>query len=110
MLGHDLGAAVRAGHAQILESLQRVALTLPIADRVLDEIEGTRLAKVREREDTSEHRLQTMTGPFFGQQVHLQESFVGPALDIDQVRNRQRGSDSGEILAFASWLLDLLIH
>ncbi len=92
VIGHDLGAAVGAGHAQVLEALQLAALALPVADRVLDEIERAGLAEVGEREDAGEDRLQTLVRPLLGQQVHLQEALVGPLLDIDQVRDRQRSA------------------
>ena len=50
VIGHDLGAAVAAGHAQVLEPLEVAALALPVADRVLHEVERTGLAEVGERE------------------------------------------------------------
>ena len=101
VVGHDLGAAVGAGHAQVLEALQLAALALPVADRVLDEVERAGLAEVGEREDAREDRLQALVRPLLGQQVHLQEALVGPPLDVDQVRDRQRRLDPGEVLPMA---------
>ena len=73
------GAAVGAGHAQVLEPLELAALALPVPDRVLDEVERAGLAEVVEREDAREDRLQALVGPLLGQQVHLQEALVATA-------------------------------
>ncbi len=107
MVRHDLGAAVGAGHAEVFEALELAALALPVADRVLDEVERAGLAKVGEREDAGENRLQTLVRPLFGQQVHLQEALIAAPLNVDQVRNGERRPDSGEVLpmAVARWNL-----
>jgi hypothetical protein len=101
MVGHDLCTAVGAGHAEVLEALELAALALPVADRVLHEVERAGLAEVRERKDAGEDRLQALVGPLLGQQVHLQKALVGPPLDVDQVGDRQRRLDTGEVLAMA---------
>ena len=49
VVGDDLRAAVRAGHAQVLETLELAALALPVADRELDEVERAGLAEVARR-------------------------------------------------------------
>ncbi|MCP3994846.1 MAG: hypothetical protein GY722_07255 [bacterium] len=99
VIGHDLGRAVRAGHAQVLKTLERAALALPIADRVLHEIERARFPEIREREDAGEDRLQPMAAPFLREEIHLQETFVRPALNVDQIRDRQRRADFREVFA-----------
>ena len=98
---HDLRAAVGAGHAQVLEPLELAALALPVADRVLDEVERAGLAEVGEREDAREDRLESLVGPLLGEQVHLQEALVGPPLDVDQVRDGERRRDPREVLPVA---------
>ena len=42
--------------------------------------------------------------PLFGQQVHLQETLVRAALNVDQVRDRQRSADPRKVLRVASVL------
>jgi hypothetical protein len=59
-------AAVGAGHAQELETLELAALALPLADRILHEIERAGLAEIGEREDAREDRLQALIGPLVG--------------------------------------------
>ena len=97
--GDDLRAAVGAVHAQVLEALELAALALPVADRVLDELERAGSAEVREREDAREDRLQAGLLALLRQQVHLQETLVGLALDVDQVRQRHEGADLREVVA-----------
>src|SRR5882724_180439 len=110
MVGHDLRAAVGAGHPQIFQALQLSALALPVADRVLDEVERAGLPEVREGEDAREDRLQALVRPLFRQEIHLQKALVGPPLDVDEVRNRQRRRDAGEIFALAIALNEGFIH
>ena len=71
MVRHDLRAAVGTGHPQELESLQITALTFPITNRVLHEVQRAGLAEVREGEDVREHGLQTTILPLFRQKVLL---------------------------------------
>src|SRR5204862_264070 len=89
----DLRAAVRAGHAQMLEALQRSALALPVPDGELDEVERAGLPEVREREDAGEDRLQARVFTLLGEEVHLQEAVVRLALDVDQIRHRSVHAD-----------------
>ena len=74
------------------------ALALPVADRVLDELQLAGSAEVREREDAREDGLQARLVPLLGEQVHLQETLVGPALDVDQVRKIHERADLREVL------------
>ena len=97
MVGHDLLAAVRARHAQVLEPLQLAATAVPVADGVADEVERAGFPEVPEREDAREDGLQAVIGPLLGQLVHLQEPVVGTALNADQVRNRQGRLDGREV-------------
>ena len=99
MRGHDPGAARAAVHAQVLEALEPAALALPVADRVLDELQLAGAAEVREREDAREHRLEPRLVPLLGEQVHLQETLVRPALDVDQVRKIHERADLREVLS-----------
>ncbi len=99
VVGHDLRPAVGARHPEVLEPLELAALALPVAERVLHEVERAGLAEVGEREDVLEHRLQTVIGPLFRQQVHLQETLVRAALHVDQIRDRQARPDAREVHA-----------
>ena len=103
--GLDLRAAVRARHPHVLEPLQPLeglatlfdAATLPVADRVADEVERTGLPEVPEREDPGEHRLQAVVRPLLREQVLLQEPVVRAALHPDQVGDGQRRLDGREV-------------
>jgi hypothetical protein len=57
-----------------------------------------------------EHRLQPLVLAFRGHPVHLQEALVRTALDLDQVRDRNRGLDLREFLAFAVDVLGKAVH
>src|SRR5262249_52246308 len=92
-VGDDRGTAEGAGPAQLVEADQPAALALPVADRVLHELQGAVLPQVGDREDALEHRLQPRVLAVRGQHPHLQEALVGVLLDLDEVRNRDRGLD-----------------
>src|SRR5207244_10961242 len=81
-------AAVAARLAEVVQPLELAALALPVADRVLDELERRVLAEVADREDRLEYRLETRILPLARQTIHLQETLVGLLLDLDQVRDR----------------------
>ncbi len=95
----DGGAARRvpARRPEMVQSLQIAAFALPVADRIIDELELTDAAEIGNREDGSEHRLQSDIVTLIWQKVHLQELLVGIFLDFDQIRNRNRSFDLGKI-------------
>src|SRR5581483_9333327 len=109
-IGDQRRAAVAARLPQVVQPLQLAALELPVADRVLDELERGVLAEVADREDRLEHRLQTRVLALARQTVHLQEAFVGLLLDLDQVRNRDGGLDFRKIDALAVDVLGKTVH
>jgi hypothetical protein len=74
---------------------------VPVADRVLDELQRGVLAEIRDREDRLEDGLQTDVVTLGRQGVHLQEPIVGLLLDLDQVGNRNRGPNLGKVDALA---------
>ena len=90
---HDPRSARPAVHPQVLQPLEPSALALPVSDRVLDELELARAPEVGEREYAREHRLEPGLLPLLGEQVHLEETLVGPALDVDQIRKIHEGPD-----------------
>ena len=98
MVGDDLRAAVRAGHAQVLETLELTALALPVADGEVDEVERAGLPEIAEGEDAGEDRLQAGVFTLLGEEVHLQEPLVRLALHVDQVRQRHIAADLGEVV------------
>ena len=101
---------VSARLAQVVQALQLAALALPVADRVLDELERRVLAEVADREDRLEHRLQALVLAFGGQAVHLQKALVALPLDLDQVRDLDRRPDFRKVLALAVDVLGKAVH
>ena len=87
--------------AQVMQPLQLAALALPVADRILDELERRVLAEVTNREDGLEHRLQAGVFALRREPVHLQEALVRFPLDLDQIRDRDRRLDLREVLTLA---------
>jgi hypothetical protein len=109
-IGDERVAAADARLAQVVQARQPAALALPVPDRVLDELERRVLAEVADREDRLEHRLQPGVLALGGQPVHLQEALVRLLLDLDQVRDRDRGLDLGEVDALAVDVLGKAVH
>ena len=109
-IGYERRPAVAARLAQMMQPGKLAALAFPVADRILDEFERGVLTEIADRKDRLEHRLQARVLPLGGQAVHLQESLVRFPLDLDQVRNRNRGLDLREILAFAIDILRKAVH
>src|SRR5207249_5084242 len=103
-------AALAARLAQMVQPLQLAALALPVADRILDELERRVLAEVADREDRLEHRLETRVLALARQTVHLQEALVGLLLDLDQVRDRNGRLDFREVDALAVDVLGKAVH
>src|SRR5262249_37372970 len=109
-IGYERGAARAARLAQVVQALQLAALALPVADRILDELERRVLAEVADREDRLEDRLQTRILALARQTVHLQETLVGFFLDLDQVRDRNGRLDLREVDALAVDILGKAVH
>src|SRR4051812_20632404 len=99
MVGDDLRAAVRACHAQVLETFEGAALALPVPDREFDEVQRAGLAEVAEGEDAGEDRLQSRVFALLGEEIHLQEPVIRLALHVDEVRQRHVTPDFGEVMA-----------
>src|SRR5439155_3229767 len=100
-IGDERGAAVAARLAQVMQPLQLAALALPVADRILDELERRVLAEVADGKYRLDHRLQTRVLALARQTIHLQEPLVGLLLDLDQVRDRDGGLDFRKVDALA---------
>ena len=70
----------------------------------------TRAGSGRGNRRSGKRELNTLCRPMssrsFGQQVHLQEALVGLLLDLDQVRDRDRGLDLGKINSLAGGAVD----
>ena len=109
-IGDERRAAALALLAQVLEARQPAALALPVADRILDELERRVLAEVADRKHRLEHRLQADVLALGRQPVHLQEPLVGLLLDLDQVRDRNRGLDLRKVDALAVDVLGQAVH
>ena len=80
-----------------MQPFQIAALAFPVADRIIDELQLADAAEIGNREDGSEHRLQSDIVALIRQKIHLQELLVGIFLDFDQIRNRNRSFDFGKI-------------
>ena len=59
------------------------ALALPIADRVVNELELRDVAEVGDRKHRLENRLQASVLTLTGQTIHLQEPLVRPLLHFN---------------------------
>ena len=71
----------------MLEALEVAALTLPVADLVLDILERGGLTEIRDREDRREYGLQADVVTLLRNQVHLEKAVVGLTLDLDEIRD-----------------------
>ena len=100
-IGDHHGAAVDAGGAQVVKSLQVAALALPVADREVDELELRDVAEVGDGKDRGERRTAGRCPRARGQLVHLQKALVAAALHFDQVRDLNGGGDFRKIEAAA---------
>ena len=60
-----------------MQPFQVAALALPVADRIIDELELAHAAEIGNRENGVENGLQTGVFALVGQQVHLQKPLVG---------------------------------
>ena len=98
-IGLDGRAARRvpAGGTKVMQPFQIAALALPVADRIIDELQLTDAAEIGNREDGSKDRLQSDIVALIRQKIHLQELLVRILLDFDQIRNRNRSFDFGKI-------------
>ena len=72
---------------QVVQAFQVAALALPVADCVIDKLQLRQLAKILDREDGLEYRLQSRVIALAGQHVHLQKAVIGALLHLDEVGN-----------------------
>ena len=86
-IGDNRRAAIPAGGAQVMQALQVAALALPVADRVVHEVQLRQPAEILNRKYGGEHRLQAGVFALGGQQIHLQKALIGLVLNVNQVRN-----------------------
>lgn len=83
----DLRTTVFTICPEMLEAFEVTALTLPVADLILNVLKRRGLAEIRDREDRGKYRLETDVIALFRDQIHLQESVVRFTLDLDQIRD-----------------------
>jgi hypothetical protein len=95
---------------QVMQAGEAAALALPVADRVLDELERRVLPEVADREHRLEDRLQAGVFAFRRQAVHLQEPLVRLLLNLDQVRDRDGRLDLAEVDALAVDVFGETVH
>src|SRR5262249_56175939 len=96
-IGDDGGTAVLTSSAEVVQSLEVTALALPVADRVIDELQLRDVAKVGDWEHRLKHRLQARVVALAGQLVHLQKAVVRTFLNLDQVRDLDGCRNFGKI-------------
>ena len=100
-VGDHRSAAIAAGGAQVVQAAQMAALALPVADRVVDEIQLRKPAKILDRKHGGEDGLQARVFALARQQIHLQKALIGLLLNVDQVRDLDSGLDFGKVQALA---------
>jgi hypothetical protein len=83
---------------------------IPVADGVFDELERRVLAEVADRKDRLEDRLEPDVFALSRRRVHLQEALVRLLLDLDEVRDRNRGLDLRELDALPIDVLVQALH
>jgi hypothetical protein len=84
---------------QVIETFKPSALTLPIANLILDKIERGGAAKIRDWKDRLEDGLQSRVLAFLRQEIHLQKTVVRLALNLDQIRDSHRRRYLGKVHA-----------
>src|SRR5207249_1028565 len=109
-IGDERGAAVAARLPEMVQAGELAALALPVADRILDELERRVLPEIADREDRLEHRLEAGVLALARQTVHLQEALVRLLLNLDQIRDRNGRLDFRKIDALAVYVLGKAIH
>ncbi len=72
-IGDDGSAAIPAGGAQVVQTLQVAALAFPVADRIVHKIQLRQAAEILNRKHRSEYRLQAAVFALGRKQIHLQE-------------------------------------
>jgi hypothetical protein len=96
-IGDNRSAAIATGGAQVMQALEVAALALPVADRVVHELELRHFAEILDRKHGREHRLKAAVLALARQQIHLQEPLIGLHLDFNQIGNLDRALDFREI-------------
>jgi len=96
-VGDDGRAAVLTRRTQVVQPLQVAALALPVADRVIDELELRHVAEVGDGKDGLEDGLQARFVALARQFVHLQEAVVRALLHLDEVGDLDGRRDLAEI-------------
>ena len=67
---------------------------------VIDELQAAAPGEVVDREDATEHFLQSRVGSAVGGDVHLQKALVAGPLHVDQVGHRRHFGNPAEALAY----------
>ena len=84
------------GHAPLLAFLD---IVFGLLELVFHEFELRLVGEILDRKDGRQHLLQARLAAPLRAGVALQESFIGGALHVDQIRNRRHLADMAEILA-----------
>ena len=85
----------------MVQAAQMAALALPVADRIVNEIQLRQSAEILDREYGCEDGLQAAIFALARQLVHLQKTLVGLLLNINQVRNLNSGLNFGKVQTLA---------
>jgi len=96
-IGNHHCPAMDAGRAQVVQALQVAALALPVADRIVHEVQLRDAPEVGNGKHRHEYGLEPRVVALVGQLVHLQEPLVGAALHFDEVRNLGGSGNLGKI-------------
>ena len=109
-IGNDRGSAIPAGSAKVMETLEVSALTLPVANGVVNEFKLGYVAEVRNREHGLEDGLKSAVVALAGQLVHLQKAVIGALLHFDQIWNLDRCWNFAEIKTSATGTVVSIRH
>src|SRR5262245_14782079 len=98
-IGDDRIAAVPAGGAQVMQAFEVSALALPVADGEIDKGQLGDIAEIGNGKNGLKYGLEPAIVALARQLVHLQETVVGPLLNLDQVRDLQGRRNLGKVKA-----------
>jgi hypothetical protein len=93
----DGGAAALTVRSKVVQAFKSSALTLPVPDLILDKIKCGSTPKIRYGEYRLKHGLQARGFALFRQEIHLEKPVVRFSLNLNQVRDSDRGCDLRKI-------------
>ena len=96
-IGGDRRAARLTGASQMMQAFQVSAFAFPVADGIADELECRNAPEIGDGKNGIEHGLKPGIFAFLRKHVHLEEPLVRILLDLDEIRDLDRGPNLREI-------------